>query len=231
MAIWEIALYLATATVLGAMIGVERQWRQRLAGLRTNALVALGAATFSLVGLLADDVSPTRAAAQVASGIGFLGAGVILREGLNVRGLNTAATLWCAAGVGVLAGTGYGVVAAVAAALVVLSNVALRPLTQYLNRMPADTTSEVVHRYTIRARCKPEREAFVRALLLHGTQGTALHLARLDSRDVEQGKLVEVQASLKSDGRHDENLERIVGRLSLEPSVFGASWQIQSDDG
>src|SRR6202035_5274009 len=102
----QVALNLFVALSLGAAIGVERQWRQRLAGLRTNTLVALGAASFVVfASLFPGEASPTRVAAQVVSGIGFLGAGIIFREGLNVRGLNTAATLWCSAAVGLLAGS------------------------------------------------------------------------------------------------------------------------------
>lgn len=97
---------LLVAMGLGATIGFERQWRQRMAGLRTNTLVALGAATFVVFAGQFSDTSPTRVAAQVVTGIGFLGAGVISKEGVNVRGLNTAATLWCAGAIGLLAGVG-----------------------------------------------------------------------------------------------------------------------------
>src|SRR6202049_3808827 len=104
----QAAVNLAVALSLSAVIGFERQWRNRLAGLRTNTLVALGAASFvTFSALVPGDASPTRVAAQVVSGIGFLGAGLIFREGLSVRGLNTAATLWCSAAVGVVAGAGY----------------------------------------------------------------------------------------------------------------------------
>ncbi|PLK80960.1 magnesium transport protein MgtC, partial [Klebsiella pneumoniae] len=89
--------HLLAAMLLGALIGAERQWRQRMAGLRTNALVATGAAVFILSAMSASPDSPGRIAAQIVSGIGFLGAGVIMRDGMNVRGLNTAATLWCSA--------------------------------------------------------------------------------------------------------------------------------------
>jgi hypothetical protein len=101
----QAAINLAVALGLSAAIGFERQWRNRLAGLRTNTLVALGAATFVIFAtLVPGDASPTRVAAQVVSGIGLLGAGLIFREGLSVRGLNTSATLWCSAAIGVLAG-------------------------------------------------------------------------------------------------------------------------------
>ena len=100
----QAALNLAVALGLSAVIGFERQWRNRLAGLRTNTLVALGAASFVIFEqLIPGESSPTRVAAQVVSGIGFLGAGLIFREGLSVRGLNTAATLWCSAAIGVIA--------------------------------------------------------------------------------------------------------------------------------
>ena len=103
----EVFARLAAALVAGAAIGVERQWHQKMAGLRTNSLVALGSAGFVAFSSVVGQGDPTRVAAQVVSGIGFLGAGVILREGANVRGLNTAATLWCSAMVGTFAGGGY----------------------------------------------------------------------------------------------------------------------------
>ena len=108
--IWAAAIIfarLATALLAGAAIGAERQWHQKMAGLRTNALVALGAGGFVAFSDAVGQGDPTRMAAQVVSAIGFLGAGVILREGINVRGLNTAATLWCSAMAGTFAGGGY----------------------------------------------------------------------------------------------------------------------------
>jgi hypothetical protein len=104
----QAAINLAAAVALSSVIGFERQWHNRIAGLRTNTLVALGAATFVVVSdIVPGEGSPTRIAAQVVSGIGFLGAGLVFREGLSVRDLNTAATLWCSAALGVPAGAGY----------------------------------------------------------------------------------------------------------------------------
>src|ERR1700739_3910947 len=129
MLLQDIALRLGVALLVGAVIGFERQWRQRMAGLRTNALVATGAAGFVVFSMtFLPNSNPTQVAAQVVSGIGFLGAGVILREGINVRGLNTAATLWCAAMVGTFAGAGQVIASAIAAAFVLLTNLLLRPL-------------------------------------------------------------------------------------------------------
>lgn len=128
------------------------------AGLRTNALVATGASAFVVLSaLMPGDSSPTRIAAQVVSGIGFLGAGVILREGLNVRGLNTAATLWCSAAVGTLAGSGFWLAAALTTAVVVLSNVALRPLGPLIARQLASGT-ELEVAYQLSASCSEDHE-------------------------------------------------------------------------
>ena len=135
----QAGLNLLIAACLGAAIGLERQWRQRLAGLRTNTLVALGAAIFvTYAHVVPDGLGDTRIAAQVVSGIGFLGAGVIFKEGLNVRGLNTAATLWCSAAVGLLAGEGLALYGLMAAALVLGANTALRPIVHAINRQPID---------------------------------------------------------------------------------------------
>src|SRR5947209_15229818 len=118
----EIAIRLGVAVLFGSLIGFERQWLQRMAGLRTNSLVAVGAAGFVVFStMVSGDNSPTRMAAQVVSGVGFLGAGVILREGINVTGLNTAATLWCSAMVGTFAGAGELAASGIAAGFVVLT--------------------------------------------------------------------------------------------------------------
>ena len=98
-------LGLLAAVFFGALIGYERQLRGHPAGLHTNALVALGSAAFVFASVLVGDASgPARVAGQVVTGVGFLCAGVIMHQGVTVRGINTAATVWCASAVGVLAG-------------------------------------------------------------------------------------------------------------------------------
>ena len=221
------ALNMGAALLFGAAIDFERQWRQRLAGLRTNTLVALGAATFVVFeGLFPGDSSPTRVAAQVVSGIGFLGAGIIFREGLNVRGLNTAATLWCSSAIGVLAGAGEISIAALATTFVISVNLVLRPLVQQINRQPASSV-EIPSGYVLHVVCTGEREAQVRALLLQGTSAGSLHLRRLDSANIEGSDRVEVTAVLSAQVRTDNTVEQIVGRLSLEPAVTAARWSIE----
>lgn len=223
----QAAINLAVATVLSSAIGFERQWRQRLAGLRTNTLVAIGAASFVIfASLIPGEASPTRVAAQVVSGIGFLGAGLIFREGMSVRGLNTAATLWCSAAIGVLAGAGYTLYAALATGFVLFVNLLLRPIVNFINRQPL-TATEVEIGYVLSITCRNPDEAHVRALLLQGLAGVGLALRRLDSNDLPEAERVSVTAFVTAPNRVDADVERIVGRLSLEPTVSAARWQVQ----
>ena len=225
MTLAEVTIRLVAALALGAIIGFERQWRQRMAGLRTNALVALGAAGFVVFALRTfGESSGAPVVAQIVSGIGFLGAGVILREGLTVSGLNTAATLWCSAMVGTFAGSGELVAATIAAAAVVTTNLLLRPVVRMINRRLQSSTNAEVD-YLVSVRCRSAEEARIRALLLQGVASVALGLRQLDSTNLEGGDSVEVTASLHSATRNDVALEQIVGRLSLESQVTAVRWR------
>ena len=169
-ALAQTALRLGVALLLGSAIGFERQWNQKMAGLRTNALVALGASGFVAFSGLVGQGDPTRVAAQVVMGIGFLGAGVILREGTDVHGLDTAATLWCSAMVGTMAGAGHAAPALLAAAMVIATNLVLRPLVRRVDaRLPVATSGET--HYTVEIVCRGAEKARMRSLLLHGRLG------------------------------------------------------------
>jgi putative Mg2+ transporter-C (MgtC) family protein len=231
MTIFEMLLRVGTGVGLGAVIGFERQFRARMAGLRTNALVAVGATLFVLLsahgfgGLTTSgDADPTRVAAQIVSGIGFLGAGVILRDGLNVRGLNTAATLWCSAAVGALAGSGLYAIAAFGTAVVVGVNVVLRPLGRVVDRRP-DSGDETPARYEFQAVTRDDSEAHVRALLVQALARTDFRLLSVLSTDRPADRTVEVRAELAADQRDDAQLESAVSRLSLEPAVSSVRWE------
>ncbi len=226
--IWiHFVVRLAVAQILGAAIGLERQWRQRMAGLRTNALVSTGAALFVMLGsMIPGEQSPTRVVSYVVSGVGFLGGGVILREGFTVRGLNTAATLWCAAAVGCLAGWGYLPEASIGAISIVAANVLLRPLATKINSQPLQN-SEVDTHYTCSIVCRSDDEAHVRSLLLYAVNNAAMTLRALDSEDLDTTNKVRVRANLFMTGRNDALLEQVVSRLSLEPSVSAVSWKVE----
>jgi len=126
---------LLIALGLGASIGLERQLRNHEAGLKTNALVAAGSAMFVMMAQTFN--APDHIVGQILPGIGFLGAGMIMRDGLHVRGLNTAATLWCAAAVGTLVGSGQLLIPVIAAATIVIANIGLRQVADWIDRKNA----------------------------------------------------------------------------------------------
>lgn len=135
-----------TAFILGGLIGFERQYRQRTAGLRTNVLVALGAAIFVDIAVSLNGADgAVRVIAYVVSGIGFLGAGVIMRQEGNIHGLNTAATLWCSAAVGAAAGADLILEAILATIFILAANTLLRPIVQVIDRRPLDEEAELLN--------------------------------------------------------------------------------------
>src|ERR1700738_3973871 len=161
----QFALRLWSAIGMGAIVGLERQWRQRMAGTRTNALVAAGAAAFVMCGLLLDNDPSARGriVSYVVSGVGFLGGVALFKDGANVRGLNTAAPIWCSAAIGALSGLGALNLALVLAFAVLLTNVVLRPLTYRLHPVLPDA-NPIETLYEIRIACKPSAAAHIRAL-------------------------------------------------------------------
>ena len=222
---WSFPLNTAFALLLGIVIGLERQWRQHPAGLRTNALVALGAALFVSMSRLMDDTnSPTRIVSYVVSGLGFLGGGVILREGLTVKGLNTAATIWCSGAVGSLAGGGFLLQAVIGTGAVLCVNTGLRPLARRIDASKR-TAPDVDTYYRIRVTCPHAQESVIRTVLLrHVGSRPGLSIQGLFSEDADQDRTV-VAADIYATQRNDRILEEIVARISIEPEVKAVSWE------
>jgi putative Mg2+ transporter-C (MgtC) family protein len=215
---YAIAPRLIVALLLGMAIGVERQLRQRHTGLNTHALVALGAAAFTSLGYLLDQSTDVRLGGQVVTGIGFLGAGLIMRDGLNVRGLSGAATIWATGAVGVLTGYGYTIAAIEATAF----NLVSPRLSQLLNRYAPEY--EIDERYyIIELKCAAKEEALVRTMLLQAITARKLRLHSLESHALKDLGHVEVEAVVFSVRDDDAIVEDLVGELSLSPSVFSAS--------
>lgn len=224
----DMLLRIVAGVTFGTLIGLERQYRARMAGLRTNALVSLGSALFVVLSAYGfEGGDPTRVAAQIVSGIGFLGGGVIMKDGLTVRGLNTAATLWCSAAVGALAGSGMYIPAAVGTVAVIGVNTLLRSVGHVVDRAP-DTGKEAPSRYEFVAVTRDENEAHVRVMLVQALTRTVFHLQSISSSDTDQG-LVEVRATLTADERDDRSLESAISQLSLEPSVSSVRWDVLTD--
>jgi putative Mg2+ transporter-C (MgtC) family protein len=218
----EVTIRLAVAALLGGAIGLERELREREAGLRTHLLVSVGAALFTLVsaygfgdfrygletGITLD---PTRIAAQIVTGIGFLGAGAIIRQGLSVRGLTTAATLWIVAAIGMASGAGYYSAAGIATAVVIVS---LWPL-----RIAA---------YRLHVRIRPEEgrlliqlpPATSAAPVLAGLEEAGIRVDSLELEDREHERTVVVSFHL----REPERAGELIDRLTALEEVRRVEW-------
>ncbi|MFV5996628.1 MgtC/SapB family protein [Streptomyces sp. NPDC056231] len=222
---------LAAGAGCGALIGVERQWRARMAGLRTNALVATGATLFVLYSEAVGDLgSPTRVASYVVSGIGFLGGGVILRDGAGVRGLNTAATLWCSAAVGVLAASGRLPFAVLGTLAVLAVHLVLRPAGRWLDRAPAaGSDPDAAVRATVHLVCERQAETHIRALLLQALAGSQLAPIGLRARREDNGDTTSLRAAVAISGPVAPALEPVIARLSLEPGVHDLHWHLHDE--
>lgn len=234
----DFVIRLLLAFILGAAIGIERQWQKTRAVLKMNVLVCIGAAMFVMMSsMVANDSSPTRVAAQVVSGIGFLGGGVILREGTSVRGLNTAATLWCAAAVGTLVGAGLLFQAYFGTLAVVGANLLLRPLVQVFQQIDEQliTHTKAEVRYCFRVICHLEDERTVRGLLLEQFQDKEVMLTALSSKNIDIQNLdslaqVEIKADFISAGRNDNIMEQFAILLRLNVKVSAIRWEFISED-
>jgi putative Mg2+ transporter-C (MgtC) family protein len=228
MALPVTALHFAVAFALGTLIGFERQWRQHTAGLRTNVLVATGAAAFADLGLrLMGAEGATRIIAYIVSGIGFLGAGVILKDGTNIRGLNTAATLWCSAAVGAFSGGGLPLEAILLTAFVLSGNTLLRPLVNYLNRRPLDeATSEAL--YSVHAACDPASVSDLRDLLYAVLEAAHYPIREIETESETEDQ-VELTATLAPTAAEPAELDAVITALKHAAIVKSATWTVETE--
>ena len=214
---------LSVAFVLGGLIGFERQYRQRNAGLKTNILVAVGSAAFvNMAWHLFGDEGAIRVAACVVTGIGFLGAGVIMREAGTVFGLNTAAILWCSAAVGTFAGGGLPKEACIATFFILVTNTFLLPLANMLNRRPVALSGhEGVCAVFLIAERKNGKEAL--ALLHREFKVRRYHIRRLDVVPFGSDEL-KIIAALNSSSAEEKELDSLVDSLSEHEKINQSFW-------
>ncbi|CAJ49416.1 MgtC/SapB family protein [Bordetella avium] len=214
---------LTTAFVLGSLIGFERQVRQRTAGLRTNVLVSVGAAIFvDLAFRIGGADGGARVISYVVSGVGFLGAGAIMREGGSIRGLNTAATLWGSAAIGACAGASMMFEAIMAALFVLAANTLLRPVVSYVNRQPVEPhqteVSTVIHLIT---GVGQQQQALARLEEVLEAEQLPLSELKIDQfGDAD----VEIEATLAEASIQDKDLDRVAAILAASPAIRQAFW-------
>ena len=209
------------AFLMGALIGLERQFRQHNAGLRTNILVSLASAAFTVlsVTMTTDGGDPSRVAAQIVSGIGFLGGGLILKEGFTVRGLNTAATIWCSAACGTLSGVAMYKEGFVLVIFVLLTHCLLRPLCKYIVKC----TTKVYH-YTIRVECLRSASDQIQSIIMDTLAFNKEVKMNSMFYKGEGEKNVMVCCYIQIQGEHKALLDLLVSRLRSRPEVSSAGW-------
>jgi len=225
----DTAFSLSTAFVLGGLIGLERQYRQRTAGLRTNILVAVGATIFvDAANRLAGHEGAVHVMAYVVSGIGFLVAGVIMREEGNVRGINTAATLWASGAIGACAGADLILEAGLATIFVLAANTLLRPVVSIINRQPLDTSSvEVtnsVYIITPRRTQKTALKQFIGILEAAGYQTQDIEVRQFGVDEVE------IQAVLTASAVDGDKMDSLIAQIADKEFVTQAFWSPSTTD-
>ena len=249
------AIRLLVGFFLAVGIGIERQWLKTRAVLKTNVLVTLGSAMFVMLSIMTPgDASPTRVSAQIVSGVGFLGGGVILREGASVKGINTAATLWCAAAIGTLVGSGFLVQAYVSTVVVVSANLLLRPLVEAFKQREDNVDGQLIKgdrpkdlslikskpsltakadsqtRYSCHLTCPAESEMKILKLLEDFAKQKQLILIELQSKSTFQSNASvkpEIEIIAKFSGQNNlVNYTEIVGLIKSKTIVYSITWQL-----
>lgn len=220
---------LGAAFILGTLIGAERQYRQRTAGLRTNVLVAVGAAAFAdLASRIGGPTDAMRVVANVITGVGFLGAGVIMKEGLNVRGLNTAATLWCSAAVGSCTGTDMLAEAVLITFIIIAGNTILRPVARAIDRLPLDARASEVS-YEVRLTVDGSAVADLRDVLIDMLEAAKYPVSDVDEEPGPRTAVVLV-AKLVSTAVVPAELDAVTDRLAAHPGVRHATWESTTNE-
>lgn len=211
------------SVLAGGLIGIERQWRKKLAGVRTMVLVSLGATIFvSLSSAFTTDTSPTRIAAQVVSGIGFLAGGIILRDGFSVTGLNTAATLWCTAAVGVMIGAGSIKEGFLAAFVITFVNIAIRFVSHWFDQIAdvyrPDTIDKLQNSFLI-ITGKSSSEVALRTETISQLDRYYLSFCHFVCQDLAEGT-VQLQVELEHASNMDLAMKEIIAHLSKNDDVL-----------
>jgi len=215
MTLWDFIARTATSALFGFLIGFERQLTGHPAGIRTNVLVSLGSCIFVILSFIMDTPDRTRIAGQIVTGLGFLCSGIIFKDGVNVRGLNTAATIWCTAAIGVLASSGFILFAFAATVLLIAANVILRPISNKISPM-FDESGKC---YQVTAVCAENKKKLIRSIIMDHISSSKLVLTDLESKNIT-GDKVQIVAKMNVYGKHREDIaETLIDKIRDEQDV------------
>jgi len=214
----QFLIRIAVCFGLSFLVGIERQYRRRSVGLRTTILVSLGAVLFVSFSYYVNTSDMTRIAAQVVTGIGFLGAGVIIKDGINVRGLTTAATLWCDAAIGVLCTGGFLFEAIVGTLIILFANIILRFVNQKINNR---RNTKIVYSYSLKILCK-ENVNVIMKLLNNFMKDERIGIDNIETSTLDNGNnSINVKFSLF--GNNVDLVEEVMRKFSISKDVLSFS--------
>lgn len=202
----EYLIKIAICFLLSICVGLERQYRHKIIGLRTNVLVSLGAFMFTSMSFNFKTSDVTRIAAQVVSGIGFLGAGVILKDGNRVKGLNTAATLWCVASIGVLCASNMLIEATIGTIFILIANTVLRLLSKYI--MDKVVTDEIC---TLNINCNKNELKKIKNSIENLSSNYKFIIKNFEKKDIDDKNIT---ITIKMISNTKRNFDRLVNYIT-----------------
>ncbi|MCL1950395.1 MAG: MgtC/SapB family protein [Turicibacter sp.] len=220
---WSLIINGFIGMIAGVIIGLERQWKKKLAGIRTTALVCYGSSLFvTLSTLFANDGSPTRIAAQVVSGIGFLAGGVIIRDGFSVSGINTAATIWGSAAIGAIIGAGFHWEGLLCALMLMFINIFVSALSNRLDNLHFFSDKNLKHHY-LSISCPESEEINVRTTILETMNHLKLDFNKIVCGEADETGKVAILLDLEIPERamHIEyRIKTLMEWLLLEKNIY-----------
>lgn len=221
-------VHIAIAFFLSFFVGLERQWRRRSIGLRMNVLVCIGSLMFTHASLCFLNSDVSRVASQIVCGIGFLGAGIIIKdENRNITGLNTAATVWCSAAIGLLCGIGLIIEAILGTIFVLLSNIFLRKISYQLSEI--EPTKDGYHYYSLKIACKPKNMPVVRNELVEFSNKEHICIDTIDVIEKTMNKCT-IIVKVKIPGNKLNFIEHLMNAMTLNDNIISIGWKKEDNN-
>ena len=228
--VWGFAIRLLIAAGLGILIGAERQLTKHRTGILTNVIVCVGSFAFTAFSYLAKDGSSdvTRVAAQIVSGIGFLGAGVIISDGTKIKGINTAASIWASASVGILCCLDRWWFAAMVAGTIVLAHIVIHPITEFITKKQEynkGKSDKLETFYRISIVCSEENaDEIKKNIIEYFRELDDVLLRNLETSDVDGGN-VKVRAEISTKRKNNELVEHIITHVGKHEDIISTGWK------
>jgi uncharacterized membrane protein YhiD involved in acid resistance len=228
MTAYEMALRLGLSFVFGSVIGIERQWHHKTAGLKTNALVTVGACAFALIvsNELGQSVLLSQVAGGIVTGIGFIGGGVILRHGNSVQGVNSAATLWATASIGMGLGLGRYEIPILVFAIVLIIQFVLRWVSNYIDKYSGSTITP----RTCGIQVVSDLSGIEQVRTLWSAYANRSEISTIDYRESQlDASQIKLEATFSITGKPGEGITELGQSLSRIPGVIHSECSLKSD--